>query len=47
MPLTLTSSPDGDRAYVSAVVGSTVTVVDLADPAAPAVVATLDVPRAA
>jgi DNA-binding beta-propeller fold protein YncE len=46
MPLTLTSSPDGDRAYVSAVVGSTVTVVDLADPGAPAVVDTLAVPRA-
>lgn len=30
MPLTLTSSPDGGRAYLSAVVDSTVSVVDLA-----------------
>ncbi|MFB9388026.1 YncE family protein [Streptomyces coeruleoprunus] len=42
-PLTITSSPDGRYAYVSAVSSSTVTVVDLA---APEVVTTLEVARA-
>jgi hypothetical protein len=46
MPLTLTSSPDGARAYLANVITSTVSVVDLADPARPTVVDTLDVPRA-
>lgn len=46
MPLTLTSSPDGGRAYVAAVGASTVSVVDLADLARPTVVDTLDVARA-
>ncbi|SEO44405.1 surface layer protein [Amycolatopsis saalfeldensis] len=46
MPLTLTSSPDGGRAYLAAVGASTVGVVDLADPARPTVVDTLDVARA-
>ncbi|MFF4406676.1 YncE family protein [Streptomyces sp. NPDC001262] len=41
-PLTITSSPDGTRAYVSAVLSSTVTVVDLVDLR---VLATLDVDR--
>ncbi|MGW1194691.1 YncE family protein [Streptomyces sp. NPDC002536] len=41
-PLTITSSPDGTRAYVSAVLSSTVTVVDLVDLC---VLATLDVDR--
>jgi DNA-binding beta-propeller fold protein YncE len=40
-PLTMTSSPDGGRAYVAASVSSTVSVVDLADPARPAVIGTL------
>jgi DNA-binding beta-propeller fold protein YncE len=45
-PLTITSSPDGGRAYVAAVLGGTVTAVDLTDPARPAVLDTLDVPGA-
>ncbi|MDT8911924.1 YncE family protein [Amycolatopsis sp. PS_44_ISF1] len=46
LPLTLTSSPDGSRAYLAAIGSSTVTVVDLADPARPAVLDTLEVARA-
>lgn len=46
MPLTVASSPDGGRAYVAAVAASTVTVVDLADPARPTVIDTVAVPRA-
>jgi DNA-binding beta-propeller fold protein YncE len=46
MPLTLTSSPDGGRVYVAAVASSTVSVVDVADPARPAVLDTVTVPRA-
>jgi DNA-binding beta-propeller fold protein YncE len=46
MPLTVASSPDGGRAYVAAVAASTVTVVDLADPAKPAMIDTVAVPRA-
>lgn len=42
-PLTVTSSPDGRTGYVSAVMSSTVTVVDLT---APKVLATLEVGRA-
>jgi DNA-binding beta-propeller fold protein YncE len=42
-PLTITSTPDGDRAYVAAVFGGTVTVVDLADPTRPVALDTLDV----
>lgn len=45
LPLTLTSSPDGRRAYLAAVVASTVTVVDLSDVERPAVVDTLAVAR--
>jgi DNA-binding beta-propeller fold protein YncE len=45
MPLTLTSSPDGGRAYLANVITSTVSVIDLADPARPTVVDTLEVPR--
>lgn len=44
-PLTITSSPDGGRAYVAAVFGSTVTAVDLTDPARPAVLDTIAVPH--
>ncbi|HTF52047.1 MAG TPA: YncE family protein [Pseudonocardia sp.] len=44
-PLTVTSAPDGNRAYVAAVFGSTVTVVDLADPTRPAVLDTLAIPH--
>lgn len=44
-PLTITSSPDGGRAYVAAVRDSTVSVVDLADPARPAVLDTVAIPR--
>lgn len=46
MPLTLASSPDGGRAYVAAVAASTVSVVELADPARPTVLDTVFVPRA-
>lgn len=46
MPLTVTSSPDGGRAYVAAVAASTVSVVDLADPTRPTVLDTVTVPRA-
>jgi DNA-binding beta-propeller fold protein YncE len=46
MPLTLASSPDGGRAYVAAVAASTVSVLDLADPARPTVIDTVFVPRA-
>lgn len=45
-PLTLTSSPGGERAYLAAVFGSTVSVVDLSVPTRPTVVDTLSVPRA-
>ena len=44
-PLTITSTPDGGRAYISAVFGSTVTVVDLADPAEPTVLDSIAVPH--
>jgi DNA-binding beta-propeller fold protein YncE len=42
-PLTMTSTPDGDRAYVAASLSSTVSVVDLTDPTKPTVVDTLAV----
>ncbi|WP_028933597.1 hypothetical protein [Pseudonocardia spinosispora] len=45
LPLTLTSSPDGRRAYAAAVGSSTVSVVDLADPSRPGVIHTVDVPK--
>jgi DNA-binding beta-propeller fold protein YncE len=45
-PLTITSTPDGSRAYVAAVMSSTVTVVDLGNPARPAVLHTVGIPRA-
>jgi DNA-binding beta-propeller fold protein YncE len=45
-PLTIRSSPDGTRVYVAAVFGSTVTVLDVGNPARPAVLDTLEIPHA-
>ncbi|EWM13459.1 hypothetical protein [Kutzneria sp. 744] len=45
-PLTLTSSPEGDRAYLAGIFDSTVTVIDLTVPPRPAVLDTLAIPRA-
>jgi DNA-binding beta-propeller fold protein YncE len=45
-PLNVISSPDGGRCYVSAVVGSTLSAVDLRRPTRPTVLDTLDIPRA-
>jgi len=44
-PLNVITSPDGARAYVSAIVDSTVSVVDLRNPARPTVLDTLTIPR--
>ena len=45
-PLTIRSSPDGTRVYVAAVFGSTVTVLDVGNPARPEVLDTLEIPHA-
>ena len=45
-PLTLTSSPEGERAYLAAVFCSSVSVVDLSVPTTPTVLDTLAIPRA-
>lgn len=45
-PITITSSPDGDRAYLSGIFSSTVSVVDLTVPTTPTVLETLTLPRA-
>jgi DNA-binding beta-propeller fold protein YncE len=45
-PLNVITTPDGGRAYVSAIVDSTVSVVDLRDPSRPTLLRTLSIPRA-
>jgi DNA-binding beta-propeller fold protein YncE len=45
-PLTIRSTPDGTRVYVAAVFGSTVTVLDVGNPARPTVLDTLEIPHA-
>ncbi|MFI9380666.1 YncE family protein [Kutzneria sp. NPDC052558] len=45
-PLTLTSSPDGERAYQASIFSSTVGVVDVTVPTTPTLVETLSIPRA-
>ncbi|MDQ0812258.1 DNA-binding beta-propeller fold protein YncE [Streptomyces sp. B3I7] len=44
-PLTMTTSPDGSYVYVSAIASSTLSVVDIADPSAPAVVDEIHIDR--
>ena len=44
-PLTMLASPDGGRAYVSAIANSELSVIDLADPAVPVRIATIELPR--
>jgi hypothetical protein len=45
-PITITSAPEGERAYLSGIFSSTVSVVDLTVPTTPTVLETLTLPRA-